>query len=258
MEREATIKYLSIDLPTKKDHAYIVPFSCLHVGHYLFDEQKFLGYREWVLKHDNAFCFLNGDLTESAIIGSKGDPYIATMTVSEAKKKIKELFMPLVEADRILGMDSGNHENRIYEKTGNDISLDIAMFLGLEDVYNKQGLCGTIHLGDVKYSFYIKHGKGGGKTQAYKMRKMKEMSNVIKNCDMYIMAHIHDILAFQIKPKFIDVDTDAKYDIKQTFASSSSFMEYGDYAEDGDYEPAKTGSPRIRLDATKKDIHVSI
>ncbi len=210
------------------------------------------------MARDNAYSFLNGDLTEAAIMGSKGDPYIATMNVSEAKMKIKELFIPMVKAGKIIGMNSGNHEDRIYKDTGNDISLDIAMFLGLEDIYDKQGLCGTISLGGIKYSFYIKHGRGGGKTQAYKMRKMKEMSNVIKNCDIYIMAHIHDVLTFQIKPKFIDTDKDDKYDIKQTFVSSSSFMEYGDYAEDGDYEPAKTGSPRIRLDATKKDIHVSI
>lgn len=228
------------------------------MGHYLFDEQKFIGYRNWILERDNAYTFLNGDLCESAIIGSKGDPYNATMNVSQAKVKVKELLKPLADAGRIIGMDSGNHEDRIYKVTGNDISLDIAMMLDIEDVYDKRGLCGVIHIGDISYSFYIKHGKGGGKTQAFKMRKMKEMAGVIKNCDIYIMAHIHDILTFQIEPKFISIKDNCEYRIKQTFASSSSFMEYGDYAEEADYEPGKTGSPRIRLNAMKKDVHVSI
>ncbi len=252
------MKHLNITLKPKNDCAYIVPIACLHVGHYLFDEKKFLGYRDWILSTDNAYCFLNGDLCESAIIGSKGDVYKAVMTVSEAKEKIKEIIMPLVVAKKIIGMNSGNHEDRVYKLTGNDISLDIAMFLGIEDIYDKQGICGTLRVGKVTYSFYIKHGKGGGKTQAYKMNKLKAMANVIKNCDLYMIAHFHDILSFQIKPLFIDIDKGKKYYVKQTFASSSSFMDYGDYAEDFDMEPAKTGSPRIRLNAKRKDIHVSI
>ncbi len=201
---------------------------------------------------------MNGDLCESAIIGSKGDVYQATMNTSQCKKRVRDLMKPLADENRIIGMDSGNHENRIYKSTGNDISLDIAMMLGIEDVYDKQGLCGTIKIGDIKYSFYIKHGSGGGKTQAYKMNKMKKMAGVIINCDIYFIAHFHDILTFQIQPILIDVEKNEKYTSKQTFVSSSSFLEYGDYAEDGDYEPAKTGSPRVRLNGNKKDIHVSI
>jgi hypothetical protein len=180
------------------------------------------------------------------------------MTVSDAKLKIKELMMPLVKAKKILGMTSGNHEDRIYKLTGNDISLDVAMFLDLEDVYDKQGLFGLIRIGDISYRYYIKHGKGGGKSQAFKIRKMKQMALVIKNCDLYMMAHIHDVLTFQIEPIFISIEKNEKYTIKQTFASSSSFMEYGDYAEDADFEPGKLGSPRIRLNGIKKDCHVSI
>jgi hypothetical protein len=180
------------------------------------------------------------------------------MTVSQAKQKIKELFMPLVEAKKIIGMCGGNHEERIFKVTGNDISLDIAMFLNIEDIYDPQGLCGAITIGKIKYSFYMKHGKGGGKKRAYKMRKMEEMGQVVKNCDLYIMAHIHDILTFQIEPIFFDAAIKKKVRIKQTFVSSSSYMDYGGYAEDFDFEPGKTGSPRIRLNGNKKDVHVSI
>ena len=197
-------------------------------------------------------------MCESAIIGSKGDVYKAVMNVSQAKIKIKELLKPLADEGRILGMTSGNHEDRIYKPTGNDISLDMAMFLNLEDVYDKLGLHGLIHTGDISYSFYIKHGKGGGKTKAFKMRKLEEMAKVVKNCDLYMMAHVHDVLAFQTDPIFISINKNERYTIKQTFTSSSSFMTYGDYAEEGDYEPGKTGSPRIRLNSLRKDIHVSI
>ena len=84
-----------------------------------------MGYRDWILENENAYTFLNGDLCESAIIGSKGDVYKAVMNVSQAKIKIKELLKPLSDNNKILGMTSGNHEDRIYKATGNDISLDI-------------------------------------------------------------------------------------------------------------------------------------
>ena len=193
-----------------------------------------------------------------AIIDSKGSPYEAVMTVKDAKLKVKELLTPLAEKDKIKGMDSGNHEHRIWKKTGNDISLDIAIFLNIEKIYDPKGLYGIITVGKIKYSFYMKHGKGGGKSRAYKMRKLMEMAGVIKNCDLYIMAHIHDILTFQVKPKFINIAKNREERIKQTFVSSSSYLEYGGYAEEFDYEPSKTGSPRIRLDGLRKDIHVSI
>lgn len=210
------------------------------------------------MENENAYALLNGDLAEVAIIGSKGNPYEATMTVSQAKQKIKELFMPLVKAKKVIGMAGGNHEERIFKQTGNDISLDIAMFLDIEGIYDPQGLYGSINIGNISYTFYMKHGKGGGKKRAYKMHKMEEMGQVIKNCDLYIMAHIHDILTFQVEPKFIDAENNCEIRIKQTFVSSSSYMDYGGYAEDFDFEPGKTGSPRIRLNGIKKDVHVSI
>ena len=178
------------------------------------------------------------------------------MNVKDAKIYAKKLLTPI--RDRILGIDSGTHEWRIWAKTGNDISLDLAMFLDLEDVYDQKGLVGNIKIGEINYSFYIKHGCGGGKTQAYKMRKMKELALIVKNADFYLMSHIHDILTFQIEPKFIDMETKKLVELKQTFVSSGSYLKYGGYAEEFDFEPGKNGSPRIRLNGIKKDIHVSI
>jgi hypothetical protein len=178
------------------------------------------------------------------------------MNVKDAKIYAKKILMPI--RDKILGVTSGTHEWRIWDKTGNDITLDLAMYLDIEDKYDMKGIVGSIKVCDISYTFYIKHGSGGGKTQAYKMRKLKEMALVIKNADMYFMSHIHDTLTFQIKPKFIDIETQAITELKQTFISSSSYLKYGGYAEEFDFEPAKTGSPRVRLNGKAKDVHVSI
>jgi hypothetical protein len=132
------------------------------------------------------------------------------------------------------------------------------MYLDIEEKYDMKGLVGSIKIGAVDYTFYIKHGSGGGKSQAYKIRKLREMAGVVKNADMYFMSHIHDTLTFQIKPKFINAVTGELDEQKQTFISSSSYLKYGGYAEEFDFEPAKTGSPRVRLNGLTKDVHVSI
>ncbi len=47
-------------------------------------------------------------------------------------------------------------------------------------------------------------------------------------------------------------------DMKRTFVSSGAFLERGGYAVQKGYSPAKLGSPRLRLDGRKKDVHCSI
>lgn len=178
------------------------------------------------------------------------------MNTKDAKLYAKKLLSPI--RHKIKGITGGTHEWRIWAKTGNDISLDLAMYLDLEDVYDMKGLIGGIRIGGITYSFYIKHGCGGGKSEAYKIRKLKELAIVVKNCDLYIMSHIHSMYTFQTKPKFINTKTKQLEDLKQTFVSSSSYLKFGGYAEEFDFEPGKTGSPRIRLNGIKHDIHVSI
>lgn len=244
------------EIETDLDHVFIIPLSDLHLGDPNFDEEKLNGYLEWILERENAYVFLNGDIFDCAIIGSKSNPFEAVMTVSEAKRKAKELLIPI--KDRVLGITMGNHERRIWKTTGNDVSEDLAMILGLEDIYGQKGIVINLNINNnVNYDIYVKHGTGGGKTQAYRLKKLKECADIVKNADLYIIGHVHDILTFSINPLFINPDR-GLYNRKQTFVASSSYLKYGGYAEDLDFEPAKTGSPRIRLNAIRKDVHVSI
>ena len=246
------IKVINIDLNTSDDHIYIVPLSDFHLGDPLFDEVKLKGYIKWILEH-NAYTFINGDIFDSAIIDSLGNVYESSMTIKDAKLVARDLLMPL--KDRIIGMTDGNHERRVWRKTGVDISFDLAMYLGIEERYDQKGIAGNISVNGIKYTYYIKHGSGGGRTQSYKMTCLQRMSNIVINADLFIMSHVHDILTFQLQPMVIKDDLQTR---KQTFVTTSSYLRYGGYAEDGNYQPCKNGSPRIRLDATKKDIHVSI
>jgi hypothetical protein len=251
------LKVLKKDITTDLDHIYIVPLSDFHLGDPLFDREKLQGYVDWILNTPNAYTIINGDVFDCAIMGSKGNPYDAVMTVQAAKKVAKEILYPI--RDRILGVTTGNHERRIYKATGNDVSEDLAMMLDVEDLYDAFGLIIHIVINEqTSYVIYVKHGAGGGKTQAYRLKKLKELADIVKDADIYLIGHVHDVLTFSLNPYFIDTETGAKKQMKQTYVSSGSYLNYGGYAEDLNFEPGKMGSPRLRLNTEHKDCHVSI
>ena len=251
------MKVLKKNIITDLDHIYIVPLSDFHLGDPLFDRKKLQGYVDWILKTPNAYTIINGDVFDCAIMESKGDTYDAVMTVQTAKKVAKEILYPI--RDRILGVTTGNHEKRIYKSTGNDVSEDLAMMLDVEDLYDARGLILYININNkIVYTVYVKHGNGGGKTQAYRLKKLKELTDIVKDADVYIIGHVHDVLTFSLNPYFIDMETGEEKQRKQTYVSSGSYLNYGGYAEDLNFEPGKMGSPRIRLNGNKKDVHVSI
>ncbi|NLK34125.1 MAG: hypothetical protein GX301_01560 [Gracilibacteraceae bacterium] len=63
-----------------------MPLSDFHLGDPLFDEEKLQGYIKWIKDNKNAYTFINGDIFDVAIEGSKGSQYEATMNVKYIKE----------------------------------------------------------------------------------------------------------------------------------------------------------------------------
>ncbi len=160
----------------------------------------------------------------------------------------------------------GNHDNHIFNETTDEVVFDICKYLGIPEKYHFGDYSGTLRFGkcggkknkQISYKFYVAHGTGGATTLAGKIKKLNDLALVVRNADFYMQAHFHDILTFKKEPFWIDSRNHQQKTIKQTFVSSSSWLDYGGYALEKKYEPAKTGSPRVRLYGYRKDIHVSI
>jgi hypothetical protein len=188
----------------------------------------------------------------------------AVCSLKEAKLLAEDILKPIKkQIDLVI---PGNHDNRIFNKTTDEIIFDLCKFLGIEEKYHFGDYTGVIRFGKqtsthnkpVVYTFYITHGSGGATTQSGKLNRLLSLANIVADCDLYIMAHIHDILTIKIEPFTVDSRNNFLKNIKQTFVSSSSWLDYGGYAMEKKYRPAKTGSPRIRLYGNRKDLHVSI
>jgi len=205
-----------------------------------------------------------GDIFDAILDGSPGNMHEAVCSLKDAKLLAEDILKPI--ADKIDLVVPGNHDNRIFNKTTDEIIFDLCKYLGIERKYHFGDYTGVIRFGKqtvnhnkpVVYSFFCTHGSGGSTTPAGKLTRLLGIAEIVKNCDLYTMAHIHDMLTCKLEPFTVDSRNGKLVSMVQTFVSSSSWLDYGGYALEKKYKPAKTGSPRIRLYGDRKDIHISI
>ena len=259
-----TIKYIELNYSNEWEKLDIIPISCSHIGSRYFNEQKLRGYIKWISEKERRRAWILGDIFDAILDGSPGNMHEATCSLKDAKLLAEDILKPIV--DHIDLVIPGNHDNHIFNKTTDEIVFDLCKFLGIEKKYHFGDYSGVVRFGKqtanhnkpVVYSFFATHGGGGATTPSGKLNRLLRLSEIVKDCDVYFMAHIHDILICKLEPFTIDSRNGQMKAITQTFVSSSSWLDYGGYALEKKYRPAKTGSPRVRLYGDRKDIHCSI
>lgn len=251
------MKYIIKELDS--DSVDIIPLGDFHVGDPRFDEQRFLDLRAWILKNPNVRVVGTGDWLNCALKNSKSDVYAEKLTVQQAKEKVVALLQPI--KDRIDCIVEGNHERRVYKETGSDVCKDIAMYLGVE--YAGEGAVLNYKFrpyetkGAINYTMYVVHGFGGGGTIGSKANVINKLDRII-DCDIYCIGHVHAMIAHSLYRYYPDIIHGTIEQKKRLYVSSSSFLQYGGYAEEMGLLPAKLGAPKIHLNGRKKNFHVSI
>lgn len=251
------MKYLEHAL-VADEKVFLLPVSDLHLGNEHCLMSKLNSYLKWA-KESGAYLILNGDLFNLDEQSKFGET--DTLNYNEQLDLACELFSPF--KDKILSIVEGNHEFRMRKKSF-DIMHEFCMRLGLIHLFDRSGIMLKLSFGKdmhgrpVKYFVYHIHGVGGGRLPGAKVNNLNRMSESVPLCDVYIASHTH----------FMTGDQDIIYlpnerghridEMKRTYVSSGSFLGWGGYAERGLFPATKSGSPRIRLDATRKDVHFSI
>jgi len=252
-----------VDLGEDVKTAYLLPISDMHIGDPAFDQDKFLGYRNWVEQTPNAYIILNGDILNTAIKNSVSDVYREIMNPREALNAAVKLLEPV--KDRILCLVGGNHERRIRREVGFDTPEVLAAKLGVhyagDECYLKIKMGkATGKKGNglpIIYCCYITHGWGSGRTAGSKVNNLQRLADIVL-ADIYIASHTHFMTSHQDVYLIPDKSWNKLHEMKRTFVSSGAFLKRGGYAVTKGYPHAKLGSPRIRLDGTRKDVHVSL
>lgn len=250
-----------------EDHAYLLPLGDIHIGDKAFGKagrKKLKGYIEWALEHPNSRVFLMGDIYNVASRTSKTSPFESS--ASEYQEAL-EIFHPV--RGQIIGVITGNHENRMQDAFGFNPLVPFCAELGVPYLgYSaiirfKVGLRTDTGAGKGAYRqvyhLYAHHTTGGGGGLGASINRKVKLQELVQGVDAYLGGHSH-----QMVTGFRTVFEPGQRDVverKVAYIDTGSFLDWKDsYAEAGQLSPGKLGAPRIRLDGRKDkhDLHVSM
>jgi predicted phosphodiesterase len=204
----------------------------------------------------NGLVILNGDLMNTALRHSVSDVYGEVMSPMEQMRFLVDLLLPI--RNKIIGVTTGNHENRVYKDAGVDITRLVCRELGIEDRYAPEGILIFLRFGQKKkdrhkdraclqwYTIYATHGSGGGRKEGAKAIRLADMAAVV-DADVYVHSHTH--LPMVIKQAFYraDVFNCAAAKVTKLFVNTGASLDYGGYGQAQEFKPASIATPVIHL-----------
>lgn len=243
------------------DHAYVLPISDCHVGDAAFEGDGYKLLKEnidWVRSEPNARVFLNGDILNVATRFSASSPFEQTMNLQQQVEFAIKMFMPI--KDKIVGCIDGNHELRLQDFVGYSPLTPICHELNIPYYKHSAVMVFIVGKGNgIAYSMYMHHTCGGGSTPGGKMNRVDKLRQLVSNCDAYIGSHNHQLGVIPVTTRTVDIIHKKIVVQRQVLIDSGSYLSWNDsYAEAKMLPPAKLGSPRVRLNGKRKDIHVSV
>jgi hypothetical protein len=256
-------------LSSKFKSLELIPISDIHYGNHLHSPKHFKRTIEYIKAEPNRYTFLNGDLCECVTKTSKGDSYKQKISPQEQRDDMIEFLAPI--KSRVLGMTTGNHENRIYQETSMDISKDIAKALGVP--YRPEGMLvkisfgsGNAYVEDRPFTYwgYFTHGYGGARTNSAKTVKVERTSTYIHS-DFYCMSHDHVTNAAVVVYLMPDPRTHEENGfqvgniraMRKMLIKTNSAVKWGGYAEIGGFAPSDLSTAIIKLNGDKLP-HVNV
>ena len=264
--------YYLVRLPKWLDRLEVIGLSDIHRGNPMFDEHSF---KETIyyIKHTPEVRVIGvGDWIETVLRTSKGDIHTQVGSPAQQMKYVMDMTEPIW--DKIIGMCIGNHELRVYNATGTDMSAQMANKIGCP--YRAEAIYLKITFGDnnarvagkpYSYYGYATHGYGGARTASAKAVKVERTSTHV-HADFYMMAHDHVVngaISTYLMPDnrtkkqtiMID-DTNREFETgyvkekRKILVKTNACLKWGGYAEMGGFPPVDLTTPIIRLAGTGK------
>ena len=206
-----------------------------------------VGYTVNEYRYSNAYpCEIEGDYHEGFVF---------------CLKTTNGNFMAMREGCPFVTGNTGNHEARIADVAGTDISAYIAE--RLEVPYRAEGMLYKLSFGDGSnhtkgrpYVFwlYMTHGYGGARTRGAKAVKVERLSHW-QLADVFCMSHDHEVnvaplVRFVADPRGTEQGSfisGAVTEKRIMLIKSNAYVKFGGYAESGGFAPSDLSTPIINL-----------
>ena len=241
----------------------IYPISDVHFGAAEHMEREWNNFCNNLLRDENAYIILGGDLINNGTKSSVSNCYEETVRPREQKRIMTEMLMPL--RDRILCMVSGNHERR-NKDVDDDPSYDIACKLDVEHLYRENIAFLKIQMGNNRtngqlnptYVLAVTHGAGGGILTGGSVNRNERFGYVLDGVDALIVGHTHK--PFVTQPSKIQVDSHNHRITVKPFkiVSSTSWLKWGGYAAQKMLTPTSHAPQIITLKGKEKYVQVTM
>lgn len=255
------MKVIKHNLPDYKE-LLILPLADWHIGDKASDGKKILQHLDFLRNTPNAYAILNGDLMNTAIRASLSDVYSETISPMDQIKHCVKLFDGLQE--KILCINPGNHELRVWKNDGIDMTQLMATQLGIGDRYSltstllfirfgKHNGSDNQHRRPVCYTIYCVHGSGGGRMEGSKVNRLMQLASIV-DADCYVHSHTH--LPAIVKNGYYRVSAanSSVMKVDKLFINTSASLQYGGYGELQSYKPTSIETPVIVLDGARRSM----
>lgn len=246
------------------DELKVLLIGDIHWGskHCLMGE--FLQALEYAQSDPEIKVILMGDLIECATKSSVGAGWAGQhINPQEQIDEMCDLLRPLADNRQILGIHTGNHEQRAMNISGIDITKMICKDLGVPNYgfsrFTRIKVVSDKHpkkRGE-NYYFFTTHGSSGATLPHTKIRGCLNLANSF-GADIFATGHVHELQHHKSKFFIPDEDNKTAKERHRHFILTGHFLDYkNSYAEMKNLRPSETGYVKIKLRGDKHGIYVS-
>ena len=251
---------IRVDRPTDWPTCNVYILADLHIGDPHCDMSAVNAQIRRIQDDPHGVAICNGDLLNTALKTSVSDVYGEVLKPIDQIVTLVELLKPI--RDKIIGVTSGNHENRAYRNDGIDIMRLVCREMDIEDLYNPDGVLiffrfgrGNMHLKHPEtprqlFIIYATHGSGGGRKEGAKAIRLADMAAIVDS-DIFIHSHTH--LPMIMRQSFYRVNAPKSVVtlVDRLFVNCGSSLDYGGYGQAQEFKPGSKHTPVIHLDARR-------
>lgn len=254
-KRSRPTNYIRKDF--NEERPTIVPYSDIHWGSPHCNKDLWFDNLQWSWENKDSYLLLLGDLLECATRTSVGGGvYEQNKHAGQQYSEMVEILKPFAKEKRIIGITNGNHEDRISDMTGVDITQLLANELDIP--YFKYGGNFRFKVGQNNYHAYFTHGMSGSRLPYTKIKACLNIS-AFQRMDLYGIGHVHDLQHHTQEYQYIDNRSDSLKSGNSHFIICGHYLNWkNSYAQKASMIPSKQGTPKIELGGLEKEINIKL
>lgn len=239
-----------------QDKLTIVLMGDEHMGSKFYDESTHDRNLEWCYKTKSPIILM-GDEMETATKTSVGAGVFEQNEIVQGQlENLVKKYKPFAEEGLILGNHIGNHEARVYNSSGVNLSKIASQMLKIP--YLGVGAAHIIRVGKQSYTMYTTHGSSGARLPHTKIANTIKLANMI-DTDIYAQGHLHQLSHHTQNYYKVNKSKKTVEESQKHYIITGSYLDHwGGYAQMMSMEPARKGSPKLKLSGDKKQIRVSL